>query len=98
MLDLKGAYRGTAVDQPPDPRLYRLVAEAFPEAVLEDPDLVDPGTAEALEPHHDRVSWDAVIHSVAEIEELAVPTALAQHQAVEVRQLLGALRHVRLLR
>ncbi len=73
VLDLKGAYRGTAVDQPPDPRLYALVAEAFPEAVLEDPDLVDPGTAEALAAHHDRVSWDAVIHSVAEIEALPFP-------------------------
>jgi len=73
VLDLKGAYRGTAVDQPPDPRLYRLVAEAFPQAVLEDPDLVDAGTAEVLEPHHERISWDAVIHSVAEIEELAFP-------------------------
>ena len=73
VLDLKGAYRGTAVDQPPDPRLYRLVAEAFPQAVLEDPDLVDPGTAEALEPHHERVSWDAVIHSVDEIEGLPFP-------------------------
>jgi L-alanine-DL-glutamate epimerase-like enolase superfamily enzyme len=71
VLDLKGAYRGTVVDNPPDPRLYRLVAEAFPDAVLEDPDLVDPGTAEALLAHHDRVSWDAVIHSVAEIEALA---------------------------
>ena len=42
VLDLKGAYRGTAVDQPPDPHLYALVAEAIPKAVLEDPDLVDP--------------------------------------------------------
>jgi hypothetical protein len=73
VLDLKGAYRGTAVDQPPDPRLYRLVAEAFPQAVLEDPDLVNPGTAEALEPYHERISWDAVIHSVAEVTELAFP-------------------------
>jgi hypothetical protein len=70
VLDLKGAYRGTVVDQPPDPRLYALVAEAFPEAVLEDPDLIDPGTAEAVRAHHERVSWDAVIHSVAEIEAL----------------------------
>jgi hypothetical protein len=73
VLDLKGAYRGTAVDQPPDPRLYALVAEAIPKAVLEDPDLVDPRTAEALRTHHDRVSWDAVIHSVAEIEALPFP-------------------------
>jgi len=70
VLDLKGAYRGTVVDQPPDPRLYTLVAEAFPDAVLEDPDLVDPTTAEALRLHHDRVSWDAVVHSVAEIKAL----------------------------
>ena len=34
----------------------------------------------------------------AEIDGAPVPAALAQHQAVEVRQLLGALRHVRLLR
>ena len=73
VLDLKGAYRGTAVDQPPDPRLYALVAEALPDAVLEDPDLVDAGTAEALRSHHDRISWDAVIHSVAEIEALPFP-------------------------
>jgi hypothetical protein len=70
VLDLKGAYRGTAVDQPPDARLYTLVAEAIPGAVLEDPDLIDPGTAEALRPHHARVSWDAVIHSVADIQAL----------------------------
>ncbi len=73
VLDLKGAYRGTAVDQPPDPRLYRLVAEEFPDAVLEDPDLVEPETAEALAPHHDRISWDAVIHSVPDIEALPFP-------------------------
>src|SRR5438105_3583270 len=28
--DLKGAYHGTVVDQPPDPALYRRVAEGFP--------------------------------------------------------------------
>jgi L-alanine-DL-glutamate epimerase-like enolase superfamily enzyme len=73
VLDLKGAYRGTAVDQPPDPRLYRLVAEEFPDAVLEDPDLVEPETTEALAPHHARISWDAVIHSVPDIEALPFP-------------------------
>jgi hypothetical protein len=72
-LDLKGAYRGTRVDQPADPRLYRLVTDAFPDAVLEDPDLVDPVTAAIIERHRDRVSWDAVIHSVADIESLPFP-------------------------
>jgi L-alanine-DL-glutamate epimerase-like enolase superfamily enzyme len=70
ILDLKGAYRGTAVDQPPDPDLYRLVTEAFPDAVIEDPDLVDSGTAAVIRPHEGRVSWDAVIHSVQDIEAL----------------------------
>jgi hypothetical protein len=73
ILDLKGAYRGTVVDQPPDPHLYGLVAEAFPDAVLEDPDLVDPACAEVLALHHERVSWDAVIHSVADVAALPFP-------------------------
>ena len=73
ILDLKGAYRGTVVDQAPDPQLYRLVAEAFPDAVIEDPDLVDPATAEVMRRHHERISWDAVIHSVGDIEALPFP-------------------------
>jgi L-alanine-DL-glutamate epimerase-like enolase superfamily enzyme len=69
VLDLKGMYKGTPVDVETDPELYRRVAEAFPEAVLEDPDLNDE-TQPVLEPHRDRVSWDAPIHSVADIEAL----------------------------
>ena len=30
VLDLKGQYEGTVVDQPPDPRLYRLLVEVSP--------------------------------------------------------------------
>ena len=41
VLDLKGHYRGTPVDVDTDPELYRQVAEAFPEAYLEDPDVND---------------------------------------------------------
>jgi len=70
VLDLKGAYRGTPVDQPADARLYSLVAETFPEAWIEDPDLGDPEAAAALEPHRDRITWDAPITSVADIEAL----------------------------
>src|SRR5207302_10862584 len=32
VVDLKGKYTGTPVDNPPDPELYRRVAEAFAEA------------------------------------------------------------------
>jgi hypothetical protein len=72
-VDLKGAYHGTIVDQPGDPTLYRLVAEGFPHAWIEDPDLRNDAAREALEPHRDRITWDAVIHSVADIEALPFP-------------------------
>ena len=71
-VDFKGAYEGTIVDQPADPRLYRAVVEAFPDAWIEDPKL-RPETEEILRPHHDRVTWDAIIHSVADIEALPFP-------------------------
>jgi hypothetical protein len=71
-VDLKGRYEGTVVDNPPDPRLYRLVAEGFPNAWIEDPALT-PETEAVLRPHRDRVTWDAIIHSVADIEALLWP-------------------------
>jgi L-alanine-DL-glutamate epimerase-like enolase superfamily enzyme len=69
-IDLKGAYRGTPVDQAADARLYRLVAEGFPEAWIEDPNLDDEAAAAALAPHRERITWDAPIHSVADVEAL----------------------------
>jgi L-alanine-DL-glutamate epimerase-like enolase superfamily enzyme len=70
VLDLKGHYRGTPVDVETDPELYRAVAETFPDAYLEDPDLNDE-TRDVLEPHADRVTWDAPLHSLADVEEMA---------------------------
>jgi L-alanine-DL-glutamate epimerase-like enolase superfamily enzyme len=66
VLDLKGLYRGTPVDVETDPELYAAVAEAFPDAYLEDPDLNDE-TRPVLEPHADRITWDAPLHSLADI-------------------------------
>jgi hypothetical protein len=68
-LDLKGAYEGTPVDQPPDPELYRRVVATFPEAWIEDPALSDE-TRPILEAHAERVTWDAPIHSVEDLEAL----------------------------
>jgi hypothetical protein len=68
-VDLKGAYKGTPVDQAGDPLLYGLVAQAFPTAWIEDPDL-NGETDVILEPHRDRVTWDAPIHSVLDIKGL----------------------------
>ena len=69
-IDFKGAYKNTPVDVPTDPDLYRRCAEGFPEAWLEDPDLTLPAAAEVLEPYRDRITWDAPIHGVADIEAL----------------------------
>jgi hypothetical protein len=71
-VDLKGAYKGTPVDQAGDAELYRLVAEGFPAAWIEDPDL-NEGTDPVLAPFRDRITWDAPIHSVADIEALPFP-------------------------
>jgi hypothetical protein len=68
-LDLKGYYKGTVVDVETDPELYRQLIEAFPDAWLEDPD-VNEETRPILEPIHDRLTWDAPIHSIADIEAL----------------------------
>jgi hypothetical protein len=69
--DYKAYYRPED-GPPPDPELYRRVAEGFPQAYLEDPALTDETDA-VLEPHRDRVTWDAPIHSVADIEALPFP-------------------------
>lgn len=69
-IDFKALYRGTVVDQEPDPVLYGRVVQAFPVAWLEDPDLVTEGTAAALAGEHHRITWDAPIHSIADIEAL----------------------------
>jgi len=71
-IDFKGHYRGTVVDTPPDAPLYARVASGLPEAWLEDPALT-PETEAVLEPHRHRVTWDAVIHSVEDIESLPWP-------------------------
>jgi L-alanine-DL-glutamate epimerase-like enolase superfamily enzyme len=71
-VDLKGLYVGSVVDNPPDPDLYRRVAEAFPEAWIEDPALT-PETDAVLAPHRDRITWDAPIHGIADIEALPFP-------------------------
>ena len=72
-VDLKGHYRGTPVDVDTDPELYRMVAEGLPDAWIEDPDLSVPEAAAVLEPHHDRITWDAPIHSIDDIEALLFP-------------------------
>jgi hypothetical protein len=89
-VDLKGQYEGTVVDQGADPELYRLVAESFPDAWIEDPRLT-PETDEVLRPHRDRVTWDAIIHSVADIEALPFPPRMVNVKPSRLGPLRGLL-------
>jgi L-alanine-DL-glutamate epimerase-like enolase superfamily enzyme len=69
-VDFKSFYKGTIVDQEADPVLYQRVVDALPDAWIEDPDVTDPRTAAVLESDHERITWDAPIHSIEDIEAL----------------------------
>ncbi len=69
VLDLKGQYHGTTVDQPADPALYEQVLAAFPEAIIEDPGLTEE-TRPLFDDHQARVAWDHPIQSVDSIKDL----------------------------
>ncbi len=70
-VDLKGIYRGD-FGSPPDPALYRRIAEAFPTAWIEDPAL-NAETSEVLAPHRARITWDAAIHEWSDVQALPFP-------------------------
>ena len=74
-LDFKGLYEGTEVDTPADPEFYARVLAAIHDVWIEDPKLT-PEIDEILLPYRDRVSWDANIHSVADIDALPFPPAM----------------------
>jgi hypothetical protein len=71
VLDFKAYYTGTPVDVVPDPALYRAAVELFPEAVLEDASL-EGECGEVLRGQERRMSFDAPIHSVADVRALPV--------------------------
>ncbi|MFB6130081.1 MAG: hypothetical protein ABEJ28_04570 [Salinigranum sp.] len=69
ILDLKGHYEGTSVDQDPDVDLYERILTGFPEAVIEDP-AVTEATRPLLVEAVDRLSWDAPIAGVDDLDSL----------------------------
>ena len=71
VLDFKAYYKGTAVDVVPDPILYAAAVELFPDAVLEDASL-DGECGTVLRGQEGRMSFDAPIHSVADVRALSV--------------------------
>jgi hypothetical protein len=73
VLDFKEAYDWRAHERTPPAGLYRLLLDALPDALIEDPDVRDAEKATILEPHHDRITWDAPVHSVADVDALPFP-------------------------
>ncbi len=69
VVDLKAYYHGTVVDLSPDPELYRAIAEELPDVVIEDAWLED-GLREALAGAEDRLSFDAPVHSLSDLDDL----------------------------
>ena len=97
-LDFKSLYKGTAVDNPTDPALYRRCLAAFPDAWIEDPTCRDPEVDAILRPHRDRITWDAPIHSSADIEALPFPPKTVNIKPSRFGTPALALRGLRLLR
>jgi len=73
-LDFKSFYQGSPVDNPPDSVQYGLVSDVFPGTVLEDPALEGPAR-EALRGQEARFSFDAPIHSWADVEAVTARVA-----------------------
>ncbi len=71
VCDVKAHYVGTPVDTLPDAAFHKLVAEHFPDAVIEDPSFA-ADVLEALAGARDRLSFDAPIHSLADVDALPV--------------------------
>ena len=68
-FDMKGAYDDVPFAVPNDPRIYERIVARFPDAWIEDPKLTPP-LRDALRGAEDRVTWDAPIHSVADVQAL----------------------------
>jgi hypothetical protein len=88
-IDFKGMYRGTSVDQQADPVLYRRVVEAFPDAWLEDPDLSSAAPLPVRPGAHHRITWDAPIHAIADIEALPFAPRMVNIKPSRIGRLRG---------
>lgn len=70
VVDLKGHYSGEWNRHPDDPVTFAVaVAAAFPDVVLEDPWL-GPGMDGFVDAHAERISFDAPVHSLADLRRL----------------------------
>ena len=72
IVDFKGHYSGVFQGPAPSAVGYEQVAVGLPGVWLEDPAWTEE-TAAVLEPHGHRVTWDAMLHRVEDIENLPFP-------------------------
>jgi len=71
-IDFKGRYGLEVKDEPALVALYARLLEAFPDVLIEDPhDL--PDVRALIEPHANRVSYDAPIATVADLDNVPLP-------------------------
>jgi len=70
VVDFKEAYDWREPSRTAGSDLYRVIVNSLPDALIEDPGLDDPQKVGILELHRDRITWDAPIHSVADVDAL----------------------------
>ena len=72
IVDFKAYYAAGMMADAPDAAVYKAVLAAFPNAIVEDA-ATDGETAELVRAAARRLSWDAPIHSWADVEEMPYP-------------------------
>lgn len=77
VVDIKGMYEGDWIDNTPDPELYARVAQGLPGVYIEDPKLRDDTRAALGDDGLRRVTWDAPLHSLADLLDAPHPPAAA---------------------
>jgi hypothetical protein len=75
VLDLKGLYEDEQLSHEPDAGFYRRVADALPDALVEDPNLTEE-TRPVFDGRRERVTWDVPITGVESIEGLPFEPAV----------------------
>ena len=96
-VDFKGRYGLDVDDVGALAAMYERVLAAFPEALLEDPHDLPEITA-LIEPHADRVSYDAPIHTVADLDALSLPARTINIKPTPDRLVARSLRPLRRVR
>jgi L-alanine-DL-glutamate epimerase-like enolase superfamily enzyme len=95
IVDFKGHYVGTVVDQAADVELYRRVIDGLPSAWIEDPhDHAE--VIELLAAECDRVAWDAPIHSATDLDARPFPARIVNIKPSRfgtLERLLAAYEH-----